>query len=438
MIEINSTTINGGLQVVSDYMPSFNSVSINIWIKTGSRFEPKEINGISHFLEHMAFKSTLNRTTQAIAEEFDEIGGEFNACTGREYIIYHCKVLKENADLALDIISDMLLNPKLLDKEIEKEKGVVLQEISQTNDTPDDIIFDKFTETAYPNQPFGRSILGEPDIVQSFTADTLKGYIDKFYCGENMLLAVAGPLKHTEVEKLASKHLYKFNKTYDNSCLKHDSAKYVSTVLNKPENHVCKINRNNLEQINLILGFNGIHSYDRENYYKVKVLASIFGGGMSSRLFQEVRENRGLAYAISSYSSSYSDSGMFSIYSATSPQNIKELITVVVDEINKMKNDGVKDIELSRAKKQCKSSILMSMDGLMSRVSKLGSSFVVHDRYIYIDEIIEAIESITTAQLHDCFCNKILNNAFRPVLAAIGNLESLPDYNEITKLIYES
>ncbi|MBM5782894.1 MAG: insulinase family protein, partial [Pelagibacterales bacterium] len=281
MSEQNIVTLKNGLRIAADEMKDVETVSIGVFVNTGSRNESPEINGISHFLEHMAFKGTKKRTARQIAEEFEEIGGRINAYTSKEKTVYYVKVLKQHAEFAVEFLSDILQNSTFDKVELEKERGVILQEIAMTNDTPDDIIFDYFQETAYPNQALGRSILGPVKNIKKFNSQHFKDYIGQQYNYSNMALVAAGAIKEKDLVKYGEKY---FNSLGKSKIKLAEAGKYKGGDFRKEKK---------LEQINLVIGFKGF-SYNDPQYYKSQILAMILGGGMSSRLFQEVRENRGL------------------------------------------------------------------------------------------------------------------------------------------------
>ena len=421
-MKINHSKLKNGLLVVTDCIPGAKSVSINLWVKTGSRFEEADNNGISHFLEHMAFKSTKTKTTKDIAIMFDCIGGNFNACTGRETTTYYTNVLNKDTATALDIISDMLLNSLFLKDELEREKGVVIQEIYKTNDDPSDIIFDKFLETAYPNQQFGRSILGTEELVNSFDEKTLRDYIAKFYKGNNMCLAIAGDVEHDKMHDLAEQFLSAFPTGELDDC--------TPAVYSNNKN-LCLMNRNELDQVNLLLGFEGMGYKNINEVYKQKLMSAIFGGGMSSRLFQSVREQKGLAYSIYSFLAMHQDTGMFSIYSGTSPDLLNEMLDTVYDELKKFCINGPKEEELKIVKSQITSSILMLEDSISSRSYILGNSFVSLDRYITIKEVMDIVNKITIKDIQDMAIDLITKSKL--TLACVGKVKDFNRYDELSE-----
>ncbi len=415
------TTLSNGFRVVTDHMPQVDSIALSLWVNVGSRFETEENCGIAHFLEHMAFKGTEKRTAIDIAKEFDAIGGQFNAYTSKEATVYYAKVLKENFTKALDIISDILLNSVFDEIEIEKERGVVLQEIAQTEDTPDDILFDKYMDTAYPSQPIGRPILGPKELVQAFNKSHLQDFVNQHYHSKNMLLSVSGNIKHDEVIDAAS---YISNKApQKDNILSADPAEYKGGFY--------KENRD-LEQLHIALGFKGL-SYNDKDRYTIQVLSSILGGGMSSRLFQEVREKHGLAYAVASFCRQHKDCGMLNIYSGTEPQKVTQLLSIISQELKKMTQDITTE-ELERVKAQIKTNLLISRESNSARVDIAAGSYLKHGRYISKDEILAELNKINVNHVQELM-HKILSSKDAITIAAIGNVEHLPTYDSILEQI---
>ena len=406
-----------GFRITTDYMPQVDSVALSLWISVGSRFESKENCGIAHFLEHMAFKGTKKRSALDIAKDFDAIGGQFNAYTSKETTVYYAKVLKRYFRKALEIISDILLHSTFDELEIEKERGVVLQEIALTDDTPDDIIFDHYMETAYPSQPIGRPILGPKELVQSFNREHLRDFVDNHYHSKNMLLSVSGNITHEEV--LSAATYLSENMPIKDKSFTVESAQYKGGFYKE---------KRDLEQVHIVLGFKG-YSYHDKNYYPVQVLSLILGGGMSSRLFQEVREKHGLAYSIASFNRSYSDSGMLNIYSGTDSKNIVKLLDIVTQEVKKMAQEVTQE-ELERARTQIESSLLMSRESNSARVDIIGGSYIKYGRYISKQEILEEIDKVTTQKVQDLM-QEILSTNDPITVSALGNVEHLPDYDNI-------
>ena len=410
-------TLPNGLRIIIDQVKSVETAAIAVFVNTGSRNETPEINGISHFLEHMAFKGTKTRSAKQIAEQFDNIGGKINAYTSREKTVYYVKVLKQDAEFATEFLSDILQNSTFDKEELEKERGVILQEIAMTNDTPDDIIFDYFQETAFPKQAIGRSILGPEKNIKKFKREDFVNYISKQYNYSNIAIVASGNVDSKKFVGYVKKY---FNNLDKNKIKKPEAGKYQGGDFRKYKN---------LEQINLLLGFNG-SSYTDKNYYKCQILASILGGGMSSRLFQEVREKRGLAYSVYAFNSASYDSGLFGIYVGTTEDKANEAVEVIGDELLKITNK-ISDEELKRVITQTKAGLLMARESVISRSQKLGGDILAFNRIISETEALEKMSTITKKNLTD-FAAKIINTS-KPSFSAIGKIKNLDNYQKITK-----
>lgn len=405
-------TLKNGLRVAVDEMKEVDTVSIAVFVYTGSRNETLENNGISHFLEHMAFKGTKTRTARQIAEQFEEIGGKINAYTSREKTVYYVKVLKQHTEFAVEFLSDILQNSIFDKTEVEKERGVILQEIAMTNDTPDDIIFDYWQSTAYPNQPIGRSILGPVDNIKKFQRQDFIDYISSQYNNHNICVVASGNIKEKDLVKYSQKYFTNLN----NKKLKPvKKPNYIGGNFRKEKK---------LEQVNLIFGFEGFSYMDESKHYQSHLLSMILGSGMSSRLFQEVRENRGLAYSIFSFNYAHHDSGLFGIYAATTANKVNELISTTKNELEKI-CQKITDRELSRVVSQFKAGLLMAKESTNSRSQKLGSDILCHNRIIQDQEIIDRISSITKKDLIN-IATSIFSSS-KPTFAAIGQIKNLKD-----------
>lgn len=411
-MSVQVTTLENGLRIVTDHMASVQSVSLGAWIEVGARHEPAEINGVSHFLEHMAFKGTTTRSAQDLAEEIENVGGHINAYTSRENTAYYAKVLKDDVELAVDVIADILQNSVMDEAELERERSVILQEILQANDTPDDIIFDHFQTTAYPDQAIGRPVLGEADIVKSLSRDQIMGYMKQNYAASKMVFSAAGNVDHETLVKLVTD---KFSNLADDSPLDADPTRYQGGNFIET--------RPSLEQVHVLVGFDGVH-YDDPDFYSLSVFSTLFGGGMSSRLFQEIREKRGLVYSIYSFVSAYDDGGMFGLYAGTGPKEVDELMPVIRDEIKKACT-GITEEEVLRAKAQLKSSILMSMESTSTRCEQLARQMIVFKRPVPAEEVVEKIEAIDVAAVQNV-AQKIF--ATKPTLAVLGPINEVPDF----------
>ncbi len=403
------TTLPNGLRIAADEMKEVETVSVGVFVNTGSRNEAIEINGISHFLEHMAFKGTVKRNARQIAEEFEGIGGRINAYTSKEKTVYYAKVLKQHAEFALEFLADILQNSTFDKIELEKERGVILQEIAMTNDTPDDIIFDYFQEVAYPKQALGRSILGPTKNIKKFNRDHFVDYINKQYNYRNMAVVAAGNIKESDLVKWSKKY---FTNLGSNKIKAPEAAKYQGGDFRKEKK---------LEQINLVMGFKGLSHLDKD-YYASQILAMILGGGMSSRLFQEVRENRGLAYSIYAFNSVHQDSGIFGIYAGTTPEKADELISATRDEIKKI-CEKISDKELQRVRTQFEASLLMAKESTSTRMQRLGGDILSYDRLLSDQEVIKKILAVKKSDVTK-LAEKIFTGS-KPTFAAIGKVKSI-------------
>ncbi len=407
---IEISTIKNGLRVATDYMGSVETVTISIAVDVGSRHEEGKVNGISHFIEHMAFKGTEKRNAEQIAEEFDYIGGHFNAYTSRERTVYYAKVLKENVEVAMDILSDILQNSIFAEDEIERERDVILQEIAGCEDTPDDIIFDYFQEKAFGDTALGRSILGPKQIVKKLGRDDLLDYVKQYYYAENMVMSVAGNISHDETIKLAEKY---FNNLASGKVTKHEVAQYHGGIYHQEKD---------LEQVNMVLGFKTVNR-EHADYYTMNLLASILGDGMSSRLFQEVREKKGLAYSVYSFASSYVDTGIFGVFTATDEAKAGEALKTICTELKKATKD-ITEKEIQKSFNAYKASLLMGQENSISRSRRLANNLLSYGRYKDNDEIIAALGKVTKADLERVM-QDILKS--KPTFAAIGKLSKLQD-----------
>ena len=351
-------TLPNGMRVVTDTMTSVETVSIGVWVDVGTRHEPAAINGVAHLLEHMAFKGTARRSALDIAAEIEAVGGHLNAYTSREHTAYYAKVLKADLGLAVDILADILQHSTFDAAEIERERAVILQEIGQAQDTPDDIIFDLFQERAYPGQPMGQPVLGRAEIVKQLGRDTIADYQKRNYAAPGMILVAAGNLAHDGAGGAGDARIFRVVAA---GASRAPSRRAISAAISRE--------RRDLEQVHVVLGFPGFAFADRD-YYAASVLSTALGGGMSSRLFQEIREKRGLAYSIYSFSHSYSDGGLFGVYAGSGEAEVAELMPVLCDEIVKL-SEGLEHVELARARAQLKAGLLMSLEGTPRAASNM-------------------------------------------------------------------
>jgi predicted Zn-dependent peptidase len=412
-----ASKLQNGLTILTYRMPNVNSIAMNLIAKVGSRCEDSAEVGMSHFLEHMAFKGTKTRSARKIAEEFDSIGGQFNAYTGYEQTIYYAKVLNDNFEKGLEILADIIQNSVFSAVDIEKEYKVILQEIAQVQDNPDDLVYEEFTKLAYKDQPLGRSILGDQNTLSKFNSDSFAKYLNKYYNAENIYLSIAGNVDHDHVVATAS-NLFTSLQNKDNEIFV--PAEYVGGY-----NFITK----DLEQTTLALGFESIPYTKVEQFYHAQILSLIFGGGVSSRLFQHIREDLGLAYSVGSYNSAYYDSGLFSIHASTSHNNVDLLMKGLLNEIKKV-TDHISDSELDRAKAQIKASIYMAEERSSYKSEIVGRNFTNFSKYISVEEVIEYIMNTNKSDIlnvgHKIFSAK-------PTLSIVGVDRKTIDYQQLCK-----
>ncbi len=406
---IKLSRLPSGLIVVTERMDRVETVSFGAYVATGTRHELAEENGISHFLEHMAFKGTERRSAAAIAEEIEAVGGHMNAYTAREQTAFYVKALKEDLGLAADIVGDILSHSTFDPDEVERERGVILQEIGQANDTPDDIIFDHFQEAAYPGQPMGRPVLGTEERIRATSRDMLMGYMRRHYTTSNTVVAAAGNLQHEAVLDLVERHFADLPRTLAPPA---QPGLYHGGEFREARD---------LDQVHIVLGFPSV-AYADPDFYPVMLLSTLLGGGMSSRLFQEVREKRGLVYSIYSFTAPYADSGVFAIYAGTGESEAAELIPVTLAELQKVQTE-VTAAELARARAQVKAGLLMSLESTGSRCEQLARQIQVFGRVIPTAETVERIEAVTLADI-----GRAAVRLFRaaPTLAALGPAGHVP------------
>ena len=413
-MSVRLTTLTNGLRIVTQRMESVESISLGVWINVGTRHEKPEINGIAHMLEHMAFKGTERRNARAIAEEIEAVGGQLNAYTSREFTAYYATVIRGDEMVALDIIADILQWPSFDPEEMERERTVILQEIGQATDTPDDIVFDRFQATAFPDQPVGRPVLGTGELVSGLSRDALATYMTDHYRADRMVLAAAGNLDHDIFVTAAESA---FSALGHGAPPAHDSAKYAGGDFREDRS---------LEQVHLLLGFEGV-AYADPDYYALSVLSTILGGGMSSRLFQEIRENRGLVYSIYAFTSSYVDTGLFGVYAGTGPDQLAELVPALSDIVRRAGTD-IGDDEVMRARAQIRAGILMSLESTSARCEQLARQILVFDRPIPPEEVTRRIEAVDIAAL-ERVASRLTSGA--PTLAALGPVGPLESFDSV-------
>lgn len=402
---VRTSRLSNGMRLVTHRMDHVETVTLGVWVEAGARSESAKQNGLSHLLEHMAFKGTERRSARAIAEEIESVGGELNAATGLESTTYYARVLKENVPSALDILSDILLHPRFAADELEREKQVILQEIAGAQDCPDDVVFDLVQETAFPGQALGRPILGTADTVRSFGPDDLRTYLHDKYNADGMVLAAAGNVDHDAVAALAETLFAGLGR----SPVKEPArASYQGGHCN---------GTTRFEQSHVVVAFEG-PGYKTQDIYAAQLLSSILGGGMSSRLFQEVREERGLCYAIYSFCWGVADSGLFGVHAATGPDLVPELVDVVGQELARVSQTLPSDEELGRAKAQAKAGLLMSLESTGARAEQLARQVLVFGRPLDVAELVEKVEQVTPEDVRS-IAERILGDSV-PSVAGVG------------------
>jgi predicted Zn-dependent peptidase len=404
-MSVEVTHLPSGLVVVTDAMPHLETASLGVWVGSGSRDERPDEHGISHLLEHMAFKGTSRRSARQIAEEIEAVGGDLNAATSAETTAYYARVLRTDVPLALDVLSDILANPAYDAGELSREQNVIVQEIGASEDTPDDIVFDYLQERAFPKQPLGRSILGTPDTVRSFDGARLRAYSSRNYRAPDMVVAAAGAVDHRAVVSEAEHRFASF------------SGPAAPTPQPAHFGGGAHIERRDLEQVHLTMALEGVSQRD-PLLYSLQVFNNVVGGGMSSRLFQEVRENRGLCYSIYSFHASYLDTGMFALYAGTDEVNAPELMRVVVDQITNAV-ETLTEAEIARAKAQMKAGLLMALESSGARTEQLARQMLIHGRPIPLTEIVAKVEAVTVESAQAAGRGLITRS--RPAIAVLGS-----------------
>jgi predicted Zn-dependent peptidase len=404
---IEITTLANGIRVVSETVTHVQSVSIGIWVGVGSRDEERGVRGITHFIEHMLFKGTERRDARQIADEIESRGGSLNAFTDKEYTCYYAKALAEHADIVLDVLTDMLRHSALDSEELGREQNVVIEEIKRYNDTPDDIVHDIFAQTLWKTHPLGRPVIGTSKTVAALDRQNLIDYISTHYTPDRIVVSASGNVKHADIVTLAEKSLGDMRgSTYHRKPVRPP----VASGQNKQM-------RKRTEQVHFCYGSPAFSQHD-ENRYTLTILDTVLGGNMSSRLFQEIREKRGLAYSIGSYSVSYDEGGMFTVYGGTSPDTFEQVLDLTRVELEKVKRDGLTEDEVSKSKTQIRGALVLGLENMSSRMMRMGKSLLYFDRVIPLDEIIQKINAVS----HDDL-GRISNTLFdesQLTLAAVG------------------
>jgi predicted Zn-dependent peptidase len=414
-MSVEVSRLANGLTVATETIPLIESVALGVWVKSGARNEFDDEHGIAHLLEHMAFKGTGRRSAWQIASESEDVGGEINAATSVETTSFFARVLKDDVPLAIDILADILTDSRFDPKELEREQHVILQEIGAAHDTPDDIVFDRFTETAFRHQTLGRSILGTPETVQSFTSAQLRTYMDRQYGADRMIVVAAGAIDHDSFVREVEQRLGAFRPKADSP-----APNFATYVGGDYREH------RELMDAQLVLGFEG-RAYHVRDFYASQVLSMILGGGMSSRLFQEVREKRGLCYSVYSFHWGFSDTGIFGIHAATGKEDIPELVPVLLSELQRVGEDIGED-ELKRARAQYRAGLMMSSESASSRASQIARQMLLFGRPITSEELMDRLSALTIQRLTDLSARLF---STRPTIAAIGPIGSMPAFDAV-------
>lgn len=391
--------LHNGIRIVTEKIPYLRSISIGIWINSGSRDEEDKNSGISHFLEHLAFKGTEKRSARQIAFEMDSIGGQIDAFTSREYTCYSAKVLDEHLPVAIDLLSDILLNSTLKPADIDKERQVILEEIKFVEDNPADYIYDLLYQSVWSSHPLGRSILGSPESIEGIDRSKLINHLDNHYTPKNIIIAVAGNIDEGRLKELLEKAFGSLNKNASSSREAPPEIK---------RNFIIK--ERELEQVHFCLGTKGLRSAD-ENRFEGYLLNTILGGSMSSRLFQKIREDYGLAYSIHSFISPYADTGLLGIYAGTSAEFFEKVLKMSLEEFKLLMTVKVSGDELKKAKEQLKGNLMLSLESSSSRMNQLAKQEMYFERYFSLDEIIDEIEKVTEEKIQR-LANRLFDNAF--------------------------
>ncbi|HEX5473833.1 MAG TPA: pitrilysin family protein [Vicinamibacterales bacterium] len=394
---VTREVLDNGLRLITESMPHVRSVSIGVWLTRGSRHETDERSGIAHFVEHMLFKGTATRSAEDIAQAIDSIGGQLDAFTAKEYASYYIKVLDEHLPLAVDLLSDIVLNPEFAGDELEREKKVILEEIKMVEDTPDDLVHELFTQHFWEGHPLGRPILGSPETVEAFTPDILRDYFQGAYVAKNVIVSAAGNLQHEHLRELVVRAFATLSPASDG--FSDRPPRVVPQVV---------VRAKELEQSHVCLGTNS-YQQNHEDRYVSYILNTLLGGSMSSRLFQNVREKRGLAYAVFSGLSAYRDAGNITIYAGCASGNVRQVVDLCVEELRGLKQASIPDAELRRAKDHLKGSLMLSLENTASRMSHLARQEIYFDRHFGLDETLAGVERVTSDDLQrvarDLFAN---------------------------------
>ncbi|HOQ00664.1 MAG TPA: pitrilysin family protein [Acetivibrio clariflavus] len=414
---INRITLENGVRIICEKIPHVRSVSVGIWVGAGSRNEKKEINGISHFIEHMLFKGTKKRSAKEIAESIDSIGGQINAFTGKECTCYYTKTLDTHIDIAIDVLTDMFFNSVFSEKDIDIERKVVLEEISMYEDSPEDLVHDYLSETVWENDAIGMPILGTYESLHNIERDTIVNYISEHYLPENTVIAVAGNFDDNVLIDIVKKN---FGSWYSDRKPVKQFEKANFKVSNR-------IKQKDIEQVHICLGFEGIE-HGNDDLYSLLAINNVFGGGMSSRLFQKIREERGLVYSIYSYPSSYCNAGLFTIYAGMNPEHRDTFLKLVMEEIKILIKHGISEEELAKSKEQLKGSYILGLESTSSRMNSLGKSELMLGKVYTPEEVLKKIDEVNNEIVRE-----IIEKVFqmeKMSIAVVGNINEKIDLSK--------
>ncbi|MGL5560405.1 MAG: M16 family metallopeptidase [Paraclostridium dentum] len=390
-------TLSNGLTIIGEEIPYLKSITLGVWVNAGSRIENEELGGISHFIEHMLFKGTKNRTSKEIASTIDNLGGQINAFTSKECTCYYVKLLDEHIDIGIDILSDMFLNPLFDEKDIDKERQVIIEELKMYEDSPEDLVYDLLMEGIYKTDALGMNIIGTEESLYNMNRNTIKDYFNKYYVASNSVISISGNFKFEEMVKLIE------------SKFKDLAMGNVDIKITEPEFHPCFIARNkDTEQVNLAISLKAIPLECREDAYALSIINNIFGGSISSRLFQNIRENKGLVYSIYSAPSLYRKSGELGIYASMSNENLKKVYNLVLEEIDNLRQNHLTDKEIKESKEQLKGSYILGLESTSSRMMSIGKAMVLTKKVKNPNDIIESINNIDKARI-DLIIDKVFN-----------------------------
>ena len=390
-------TLSNGLTIIGEEIPYLKSITLGVWVNAGSRIENEELGGISHFIEHMLFKGTKNRTSKEIASTIDNLGGQINAFTSKECTCYYVKLLDEHIDIGIDILSDMFLNPLFDEKDIDKERQVIIEELKMYEDSPEDLVYDLLMEGIYKTDALGMNIIGTEESLYNMNRNAIKDYFDKYYVASNSVISISGNFKFEEMVNLIE------------SKFKDLPMGNVDIEITEPEFHPCFIARNkDTEQVNLAISLKAIPLEYREDAYALSIINNIFGGSISSRLFQNIRENKGLVYSIYSAPSLYRKSGELGIYASMSNENLKKVYNLVLEEIDNLRQNHLTDKEIKESKEQLKGSYILGLESTSSRMMSIGKAMVLTKKVKNPNDIIESINNIDKARI-DLIIDKVFN-----------------------------